>query len=141
MKKSCVIDASVAAKWLLTDEPNPQAEILKDDFRNKDISICVPIFLFYEVNNLLKSATLSKRISTKNAHDLYQEFLDLDFTIYHSRQLLELTLQKALDLDISSYDASYIALAEYLEIPFYTADEKLVKKAKNKLVKSLADYS
>lgn len=66
--------------------------------------------------------------------------LQLDFTVYSSVALLKEALRLAIVLDITSYDASYIALAEYLKVPVFTADEKLVKKASSNLVKGLLDY-
>lgn len=140
MKKTIIIDASIVAKWLLPDEYDPEADIIKDAFADREISVIVPNLIFYEINNLLKSATLNKRINVKDATDFYKNFLNFDFTIYWSKELLKDTLQKALDLNISSYDASYVVLAQNLQIPLYTADEKLVRKANNPFVKSLKDY-
>lgn len=141
MAKTLIIDASVVAKWLLEDEQeNPQALKIKNDFLDNKVTISVPIFLYYEVNNLLRSATLSKRMNPEKAVKAYQGFLDLGFIVYSSKELLTATLKKAFDMDISSYDASYIALAQYLQVPFYTADEKLVKKASTSLIKVLDDY-
>lgn len=141
MNKSIIIDASVIAKWLLPDEEDFVANIIKEDFASRAISVSVPVFIFYEVNNLLKSAVLSGRLDAKRAVSLYEAFLDFDFIICSSKPLLKATLRKAVELNISSYDASYVALAESLQIPFFTADEKLVKKASNSLVKVLDDYS
>ena len=140
MKKVIIIDASVAAKWLLPDEDDFRADSIKRAFANRQIEIAVPVFIFYEVNNLLKSAVLSNRISFKDSLDFYEYFLNLNFNIHSSKLLLKNTLQTALKLEISSYDASYIALAEYLQSPFYTADEKLIKKTKSKWVKNLEEY-
>ena len=140
MKKVIIIDASVAAKWLLPDEDDFRADSIKRAFANRQIEIAVPVFIFYEVNNLLKSAVLSNRISFKDSLDFYEYFLNLNFNIHSSKLLLKNTLQTALKLEISSYDASYIALAEYLQSPFYTAYEKLIKKTKSKWVKNLEEY-
>lgn len=140
MGKSIIIDASLVGKWLLSDEQDLLGDLVKEGFKNKNISICVPIFLFYEVNNLLKSAVLSKRIGKKQAQELFEGFLDLDFIVYWSKDLLKNTLQKAIDLNVSSYDAAYIALAEHLQIPLYTSDQKLLLKAKNNLIRDLKDY-
>lgn len=140
MNKSILIDASVVAKWLLPDEENLIADLIRKDFAKRIIAISVPAFIFYEINNLLKSAVLSRRINAKDAICLYGDFLDFGFTVYWSRQLLKAALEKALELNISSYDASYVALAEHLQVPFYTADEKLVKKASGKLVRLLENY-
>lgn len=140
MNKSILIDASVVAKWLLPDEEDLIADSIKEDFAKRIIAISVPAFIFYEINNLLKSAVLSGRINAKDAIRLYGDFLDFEFTVYWSRQLLKAALEKALEFNISSYDAGYVVLAEYLQVPFYTADEKLVKKASSKLVKPLENY-
>lgn len=137
MNKSIIIDASVIAKWLLPDEEDYAADIIKKGFASREISISVPALIFYEVNNLLKSAVLSGRLDAKKAVSLYEAFLDFDFIICSSKPLLKAALRKALELNISSYDASYIVLAEHLQIPFFTADEKLVKKASSGLVKVL----
>lgn len=140
MNKSIVIDASVVAKWLLPDEKNLHANLIKKEFAKREVSIAVPSFIFYEVNNLLKSALLSGRIDRKSAVSLYEAFLNLDFTVHFSKQLLGAALKKAIELNISCYDANYLCLAEYLNVPFYTADEKLVKKTSSSLVKVLGDY-
>lgn len=138
--KQIVIDASVAAKWLLPDEDHPQAELIKKDFAGRELSVAVPMFIFYEINNLLKSAVSSNRIKPQEAIDLYKSFLDIEFTVHSLKHLFLPTLNLALKLNISSYDASYIVLAEYLQISFFTADEKLVKKANNQYVLSLTEY-
>lgn len=140
MKKTIIIDASVAAKWLLPDEYDPRANIVKKAFKDREIAVAVPTLIFYEINNLLKSAVLSKRISLKDSVDFYKNFINLGFTVHWSKELLRKTLQKALNLNISSYDAAYVVLAENLQIPLFTADEKLVKKAKSSLVKNLPEY-
>lgn len=136
-----VVDASVVAPWLLPDEPNQISLKIKQDFTTKSIFISAPFIIFYEVNNLLNSATRRLRVSKEEAETAYKSFLNLDFTAYSSKSLMELTLIKALDFNISSYDASYIALAEYLQVPLYTADERLLRKTKNSLVKPLSEYS
>lgn len=136
-----IADASVAAKWFLHDEENRQAALkIQDDFRNRAISIHIPVIFYYEVNNLLKSACTSKRITSKQAKEFYFSLLDLEFVAFYLKDLMKRVLEKAIDLDISAYDASYVALAEYLEIPLYTYDQKLVNKAKSKLVRNADDY-
>lgn len=141
MTKTIVIDASVVAKWLLPDEQdNAAAGRIKEDLVDRTLLVAVPVFIFYEVNNLLKSAALSSRIDIQKAVEAYEGFLNLELSVYSSKEILKNTLDKAFKLDISSYDASYIALAEYLQIPFYTADEKLIKKSESKWVKNLREY-
>lgn len=136
-----VIDSSVVGKWFFpTEEDSKKALDIKNDFFRQQITICIPVLIYYEINNLLKTAIKSFRVDRKKASRAYQGLLNLNFTIYSSKELFNLTLDKAVSLDISSYDASYIALSELLNIPFYTADKKLILKAKSKLVKDLKGY-
>jgi len=135
-----IIDSSVAAKWYLPDEKDINALKIKADFTDKAILITIPILFYYEVSNILKTTSKALRISKEIVAITYQDLLKLDFTVYYSNVLFKAALEKALELDISSYDASYIALAEYLEVPFYSADDRLIKKANHKLVVHLKDY-
>lgn len=136
-----IIDASIVAKWLLPDEQEAETALqIKQSFLNQIVVISVPSIIYYEVSNLLKSAVSTFRINRKQAIETYNAFLELDFGTYTSIEFLKETLEKSIKFDISSYDASYIALAELLNIPFYTADHKLVIQAKHKLVKDLKEY-
>ncbi len=128
--KVIIIDASVAAKWLLPDEQDVIALKIKDDFKHRNVYINVPITIFLEINNLLKSAYKSKRINYKQAINLNNRFLNLEFVVHSSKNLMKMTLQVAASLDISSYDASYIALAQSLNFPFTLQIKNSSKKLK-----------
>lgn len=141
-ESTIIIDASILAKWFLLDEIDRENALrIEKDYRKGLIFIALPSLAYYEVNNLFKSAVSSQRISKKDAEDLYEKgFLALDFSVYFSNALLTKTLRKAVTENISAYDASYVALAQNLKIPFYTADEKLLQKAKAKYVKHVKHY-
>lgn len=135
-----IIDSSVAIKWYLPDELDDKALKIKSAFAQRTILIAVPLLFFYEINNILRTTIKSLRITRGASIRAYQDLLELNFTSYSSKELFKIALEKALVLDITSYDASYVVLAEHLQIPFFTADEKLVKKASSSLVKILNDY-
>lgn len=113
---------------------------IKEDFINQRVTISIPTLTFYEVNNLLRTAYKRLKISHKQAEEAYGGFLNLAFITYSSKDLFKKTLEIAISLEISSYDASYLALAEVIKAPFFTADEKLVQKARSGYVKRLTDY-
>lgn len=141
MKTSGVIlDSSVIAKWFFPEEHSKEALRIKDDFASNAITVSVPLLLYYEINNLLKTATKSFRIPASDALSVYEAFLKLDFIVYSSEDLMTKALKKAIEFDISSYDASYIVLADYLEKPLYTADQKLLSKIKNKFIFDIKNY-
>ena len=135
-----IIDSSVAIKWYLPDESDDRALKIKSDFADGTILLVVPLLFFYEISNILRTTTKSLRITREDSIKAYQDLMELHFIIYSSKELFTAAFKQALVLDLTAYDANYIVLAEYLQIPFYTADEKLVKKASSKLVKSLDDY-
>jgi predicted nucleic acid-binding protein len=139
---SLILDASVAAKWFFPEEGGAQSALgLKDDFISKKISISVPDLIYYEINNLLKSAIKSNRADKDKAKEAYRGFLELDFIVYASKQLMEDALDLAITYDISSCDASYISLSRLLKVPLYTADKKLLSKISSKLIRGLHSYT
>lgn len=140
-KQSIILDSSVIAKWFFHDEEdNEKALLIKDQFARKKISIAAPLVIFYENNNLLKTAVKAFRIDEKLGLNAYKAFLQLDFILYSSEELLLKALEIALKYNISSYDASYLALAEYLQVKFLTANKKLLNKASGKFIGDLKDY-
>ena len=141
MPTDIILDSSVVAKWFFpAEEDSKIAIVIKDLFVSKNISISAPLLLCYEINNLIRTAVKSLRINKDLAKDAYQGFLELDIVYYSSTELMGSTLDKAIMFDISSYDAAYIALSEYLNIPFYTADHKLLQKNTGDLVKDLREF-
>lgn len=135
-----IIDSSVAAKWYLPDESDDGALKIKSDFTTGVILLVVPLLFFYEVSNILKTTTKSLRITGEKSVEAYHNLLELNFITYSSKELFTIAHEQALVLGLTAYDAAYVALAGYLQIPFYTADIKLIKIASNQLVKPLNDY-
>jgi len=136
-----IVDSSVIAKWFFPSEKDIEKALeIKELFLSHEISISAPSLIYYEINNLLRTAIKTLRINEKLAEKAYLGFLDLDIVTYSSKELMVMTLEKAVSFDISSYDASYIALSEYLNLPFVTADQRLIDKVKNDLVVSLKKF-
>lgn len=142
MKQSTIIiDSSIIAKWFLEDEEEKESALkIKEDYLQGDISIALPSITFYEVSNFLKMAVSRLRIEKHSAYNAYKRFLEFDFEVYFSNELLEANIYEAITHNITSYDASYVVLAEYLKIPFYTADRKLLQKTKGEYVYHLREY-
>lgn len=136
-----IIDASIIIKWLLPDEEDAQALKIKQEFSEKRLTIAIPHLTYYEIGNVLKTAVKRKRIKEDSATKLYSAFVDLEFVTYAIKDLFTFSLFKSIDFDISFYDASYIALSEYLQIPFITADQKLLNNVANKFILDIKDYA
>ena len=88
-----------------------------------------PDLLVYEIANVLKySKAFSEEEVIAAIQSLYN--LKIDFIapiITVVRQAVTLSYEK----DITYYDASYVALATELEVPFVTADARLYGKVQD----------
>ena len=83
-----ILDSSVIAKWFFPEESGQLALKIKDDFTTNVTSISAPLLLYWEINNLLKTATKRSRITAKSAVSVYEAFLKLNFIVYSSEELM-----------------------------------------------------
>ena len=63
------------------------------------------------------------------ARALLPDLLALPLQVWPVTELTERALAVAVALDVTVYDAAYLALADRLSIPLITADAALVQKA------------
>ena len=124
-----IIDASVAAKWVLpsVDEPlTDQAFELIARYAKKDIEFIVPDFFWVEMGNLLWKAARLKRWSTDDATTALATLEEYQFPTIPSKSVIDLALVIATSFDRTVYDSVYVALAVDTKSQLVTADEKLV---------------
>jgi predicted nucleic acid-binding protein len=128
-----VVDASVVLKWFLRDEVDgPPALAILDGFLTGALDLIAPALLEFEVVNGLRIAGKRGRISGESVKAAARAFLDLGIQFVPLSFYAEKTLDLAEKCDLSAYDASYLALAADSEIDLLTADEKILKAAKDK---------
>lgn len=114
-----VLDASAAVALLVDSGPNG-AQVGKTVLQHE---IAYPSLLPYEVASALRrlaaSETITPQLAVRSLHDAALlrgqafEFAELAARVWELRH------------NISTYDASYIALAELLEVPLLTLDGRL----------------
>jgi predicted nucleic acid-binding protein len=121
-----VIDASVAAKWFLPDEPFSAAalELLRRATAGATDFI-VPDLFFSECGNILWKAARRKRLSVDETVAAIQVIEELQLLTVPAAGLLEDTLQIARNYDRTFYDSLYLAVAAKQQTYLVTADEKL----------------
>ncbi|MHA1722933.1 MAG: type II toxin-antitoxin system VapC family toxin [Candidatus Baldrarchaeia archaeon] len=128
-----VSDASVIVKWFIEEEYSDKALKLRDMHVNGEIVIVAPELLPFEVLNALKYSNLFGREELKNAALSLSSY---GIELYSLKGMLaEKTVEIAVENDITIYDASYIALADTLNMKLYTADQKLIRKLGEKYKK------
>jgi len=114
-----VIDASVAAKWVVPEHDSPLAEALLDD------ELIVPDLLFAEVANILWKKQLRAEMDGPTALIGARWLLQVPLQVHDSASLLAEALALALRLRHPAHDCLYLALAERVEAPLVTADQRL----------------
>jgi predicted nucleic acid-binding protein len=121
-----VIDASVAAKWFLPDEPfSALALELLHRATTGATDFIVPDLFFSECGNILWKAARRRRLSAEEAQAAIQVIGDLQTLTVPASGLLERTLQIARTYDRTFYDSLYVAVAVQKQATLVTADEKL----------------
>lgn len=113
-----VIDASAMIEALVGDAPPPELlSLLGEEM------LAAPHLLDVEILSVMRSLERGRRIDADRAHDAGQTYFSLTIARYETAMLAERIWE--LRHRCTAYDAGYLALAELLEVPLVTADEKL----------------
>lgn len=133
MPDRMVIDASVVAKWFLSDEADRDAAdkllllLLADD-----IEMSAPRVLLYEVCGLLTKACLTRdhesganRLSLQTAEDCVSQLYDLPIHLVDTdANDAKSALEMAVKFHKTFNDMTYVWLAKRLQCQWCTADRK-----------------
>lgn len=129
-----VLDASVAACWLLPDEMHEVADKARAILQTRRGN--VPAMWWFEVHNLFVMAERRKRVDadwTENAIGLIAEMpVDIDRDA-SAGAIVNLARKHRLTF----YDAAYLELAIRKSVPLATLDAALIDAAKAEQVKLL----
>ena len=87
-----------------------------------------PSLVDFEVVSALRGLTRRGHISAKRAEDLLTDFEDLPLQRWPAADALRRRAFQLRD-NVSAYDAAYVALAEALECPLVTRDERLARSS------------
>ncbi|HLB12681.1 MAG TPA: type II toxin-antitoxin system VapC family toxin [Dehalococcoidia bacterium] len=129
--KALVVDASVAAKWHLTDEEHTdKARLLLPGFASGLIDLWAPNYIRYEVPSAIAAAARGRapRISPEQGMEAIGEFLSLGLKTVDTAELISDAYLLVHRHDCAFYDALYLALAQILDAPLITADRKLYQR-------------
>jgi predicted nucleic acid-binding protein len=128
-----VVDASVAAKWILEEADSDRAESILSAVSDKRLAMLAPEILAAEIANVLWKAVWRDGMSVDDAEERYSAFLDVCPPLVRDSKLAAAALQLAVRFHWSVYDCLYIALAEQTPCELVTADEKLYYAVRHEL--------
>jgi predicted nucleic acid-binding protein len=118
---ACIVDASVAIKWVIAEQGTIEALALLGSM------LLAPPLLQAECANILWKKVRRGEMSTGEAGIAARVLAGFGLEFCSSEPTLARVLELALALDHPAYDCVYLALAEARGIPLVTADEKLIR--------------
>jgi predicted nucleic acid-binding protein len=126
------IDASVAAKWLLTEEYSGQARSLLRDSLRGGRPLVGPPLLMAEVINILyqrvRTKDPNKHITETEAEQALGQFLQYPLRLVAPDQIYSLAFAFARTQQLeNTYDALYVVLAQLLNVELWTDDRVLLR--------------
>ena len=127
LPESALLDSSVILKWFRREETWREVALeLRQAYLDGQVIIYVQDLLIYEIANVLRYKPDLTQLQVQEA---VSSFYDMDIRIAQiSQEVIEQAIRFAYFQDITVYDAAFVAMADYLKIPFITSDEKLVQK-------------
>jgi len=117
-----VVDTSVVVKWYIPERHHEQARLLRDAYLEGTFDLVAPALMPFEAINALKYSGHYEGNRLEEAADSLLEY-GIELVPFNETGPLA---SVANDLDVTVYDASYIALARKLDTKAYTADGNLL---------------
>ena len=135
-----IVDASVILRAFFPDEAQPQAQAVVRDHVAGRIQLKAPDLLPFELANAVWQAERRGRVTTVQADEILHAMLGLRIEIVPLGWGEMLPIARYTERSV--YDAAYLALAEKLNEPFITGDERLYHATQDRLswVKRLETY-
>lgn len=114
-----VVDSSAVLEALVARDPAPRlVERLAEDG-----DLHAPHLIDTEVLHALRRMLRRGQVSVERAHDARTDFADLTLVRYPHEPLNDRVWE--LRENVTAYDATFIALAEALDVPLVTCDTRL----------------
>jgi predicted nucleic acid-binding protein len=121
--KTLVVDASVAIKWIVTEEDSERALALKARYR-----IVAPQLIYAECSNILWKKARRGEISPALIGDYARMIAELNIDTTSLRALVEPAAKLSQASDHPTYDCFYLALALNENCLMVTADQAFYRK-------------
>jgi len=143
------VDASVAVKWVFVEPYYQQARALVGAALEAGERIVAPPLLPMEITNIVRQylrrakPPRTEPLNFPEAAAVLGQFLSLPVELAMPTDIHEQALSLAVTYGLPAvYDAHYVALAERLGCPLWTADRNLTNTLSSKLpyVRWIGDY-
>ncbi len=122
-----VIDTSVVAKWYLNEENSSDAGKLL----NGTYTLHAPLYLLIETDSVLTKRIRRKELNFNTAEWIRQALRQTPILWHPDEPLMNPAFTLAYAIGCSYYDALFVGLAEALNRPLITGDQRLVHALEN----------
>lgn len=139
-----VVDASLAAMWVVPEKFTPQALALAEEWAQNDVLLIAPCLILVELTNAFYKRVLRKEIDLPAAISALNLVMDFGIELREEPGLHVLAMKLAHKLKRpSTYDCHYLALAEAFQCSLWTGDEKFFNSARRDFprVKWVGNYA
>jgi predicted nucleic acid-binding protein len=126
------IDASFLLKLFLPEAGSEKAHEIWSSWIAESVEVVAPTLIVFEFASVIRNKAHRGFLSETDATEVIERMTRLDMTLVYTDDLLEAAWQLGARLHLPAlYDCFYLALAQLLGVPFWTADEKLYQTARN----------
>lgn len=134
MNSPVCIDASVLLKLVVEEPGSDLVDRLWEEWVISSIPILVPALVQYEVATVLRDRARRGQLSEALARSALSAALNMEgLEVVNSVDVHLRAWELALRLGLSTYDATYLALAEMRDCELWTADQRLYRGVQGKL--------
>ncbi|AXG09689.1 type II toxin-antitoxin system VapC family toxin [Haloplanus rubicundus] len=119
-----VVDTSTVVKWYIPEQHHEQARALRDEFLNGKHDLCAPALMPFEAVNALK---YSGHYDGERLHEAANSLDNYGIELVSFGSVGPIA-EIANTVDITAYDAAYVALAVERDGIAYTADGNLLQE-------------
>ena len=124
------VDASIILRHILRPDDSP-IQKLWQSWISEETHLVAPTLLFYEVTNGLYQQQKNNILSPETIWQTLELSLELPITLVNEANLHLKAREIAMRYNLpATYDAHYLALAEWMDIELWTADQRLVNTLK-----------
>ncbi|MDZ4658254.1 MAG: type II toxin-antitoxin system VapC family toxin [Bythopirellula sp.] len=122
-----VLDASCLLELLLQ---RPSKNLIAERLVGHERELCAPSLVDVETCHVLRRYLLLGELSARRGREAVEELMDFPLERYPQTLLLSRIWQ--LRSNLTAYDATYVALAEALNVVLLTCDKKLANSIGHK---------
>ncbi|MCY7275850.1 MAG: type II toxin-antitoxin system VapC family toxin [Phormidesmis sp. CAN_BIN44] len=139
---SYVVDTSIVVQRFIVDRFTPQVKILFSQLQT-GTDLVIPEFCLLECTNVFWKQVRFQGMPVSAAEYLINDLLAVPFQIEPATGSLQQALHIGTEHQLAVYDSVFIALAQQLDVPLISVDERQVRAAiaQNVTIKPISEFS